>query len=352
MSETQPDISDKSWNDLMEADYDLLRDVAKVTEGVRGDGSREEIAAGLLAADGREDEVPEEHRELLDGDGDDESQDQDGDEETDEDEGFTRASEYEPDRDETFIIEAGPLQTWVEHIHALVDEAKIHLTRDAIRTRAVDPANVGMVKAELYAGAFESFDVPQEGVIGVNMIRFSDVLNGANADDLVHITYESTTRNLVVEYGGHEFTLALIDPESIRKEPDLPDLDLAVDLTLEAASFKDAVGYADELADHVSLTTDPAEEAFTIYAEGDTDSYQGTFEDGDEAHIDAYPDDEAASLVSLEYLTDCVQDFERDQEIRLHHDQEFPIKFGASIEADDHEIGDVLYMIAPRIQSG
>lgn len=380
------DISDKSWDDLYEADYGtILRELASEIDTLDGNASREEICVGLMQYHDREDEVPEEYAEYLENDDDTATDSQadtesddgddteaaetgdsddvrkgethmvedgepdaegDGDEETDDEEEdgeFQTANEYEPSHDEQFIIEASVLQEWLDHIRALVDEAKLHLTRDGWEVRAVDPSNVAMVETSLDERAFESYDVPEEGVIGINVVRVADIVGGAQADDLVNVGYDATTRNLVFTYGGHEFTKTLIDPDAIRSEPDLPDLDLPVDLTIEASAVKTGVGYADSLADHVAVATTGG--VFSIRAEGDTDSYEGEFEDVD---VHLYPGETKRSLFSTDFLTDVLKPIDGERDLRIRHGQEFPIWLDAAVGDDGH----VHYMIAPRIQSG
>lgn len=348
MPQNKTDISDKTWDDLIDTDYSILRELAKERDDVRGDGSTEEIVAGLLASEGRPDAVPDEHQDKInveEGEAEDEETTDEPEDEDDEPE-FEKASNYEPEANETFIISAEPLQTWIGHITPLVDEAKVHLNRDEIQTRAVDPANVGMVDTALPSEAFESFDVRREGVIGLNVNRLEDILGGADSDDLVHLTYDSTTRTVRIEYGPHEFTMSLIDPDSIRQEPDLPDLDLPVEVYVDTDTIQSAIQFSDSMSDHVQLGTN--DQTLHIEAEGDTDNYHGVF-DGDDVDFEEW--DDVSSLYSLDYVKDMVNTFECD-EIKIRLGQEFPVKIEGGIENDDDEtIGDVLYMLAPRIQS-
>lgn len=361
MPENKTDISGATWDDLIETDYGLLRELAKQREDVRGDGTTEEIAAGLLASEGRPDAVPEDYQDLLNGD--EPAEDDDGEPESaierveDDGEaesesesasGFEKASEYEPEREETFRIKASPFSTWLDYVN-VVDEAKVHLDRDGLEIRAVDPANVGMVDAELDESAFASYTVDHDSLIGVNLVRLTSIINGADAHQQITVTYDSTTANLIIQYGGHEFTVSLIDPVSIREEPDVPELDLSVEATVETEEFQDAMKFSDEVSDHVEIRTDHDE--MIVYAEGDTDDYKDTIEDGDdEIEIERANAEKDSSLFSLEYMKDMVDRFECD-EIEVQHGSEFPIKMRGTISEDDRTVGNALYMLAPRIQT-
>lgn len=356
------DLSDKSWDDLYSTDYDILRELASEIDALDGNASREEICVGLFKYHDRVDEIPDEYVESVpqtqyseETDTDDENSDDtesEGDDDTEGDESaddFTTAANHEPERDSAWIIDGGRIQAWVSHINCLVDECKVHIEHDGIRTRAVDPANVGMVEVTLDERAFESFDVNGEGVIGVNTVRLADVVGNAKTDELVAIDYDATTRNLVIQIGGHEWTIGLIEPDSIRAEPDLPDLDLPVEVDMEAGVFKDGVLHADSVSDHTRIASYP-EGVFSVFAEGDTDSYEGRFDDGDGVEFVYRPGEETYSLFSNDYLKDMTKPLDSDQTITIIHGHEFPMTLKSHVD-DEPDVGSVEYMLAPRIQS-
>ncbi|MFB6170381.1 MAG: DNA polymerase sliding clamp, partial [Haloarculaceae archaeon] len=141
------------------------------------------------------------------------------------------------------------------------------------------------------------------------------------------------------------YTLALIDPDSIRQEPDLPDLDLPADVVLEGRDINRAVTAADMVSDHIALGVDAAEEVFYVDAEGDTDDVH--FELGREDLIDLTAG-EAYSLFSLDYLKDMNKAIPGDAEVRMELGEEFPVKLHFEFAEGQ---GQVTYMLAPRIQS-
>jgi hypothetical protein len=128
-------------------------------------------------------------------------------------------------------IQGGELKTVLKTLGAIVDETRIHIDEDGLRMRAVDPANVAMDDLELEAAAFESYDA-SPGLLGVNLDRFSNVVKMANKTDLVQLWFDTSTFKLVVYIDGLEFTMACLDPQTIRSEPTLPDLDLPASATV------------------------------------------------------------------------------------------------------------------------
>ncbi|MFA9518518.1 DNA polymerase sliding clamp [Halopenitus sp. H-Gu1] len=242
------------------------------------------------------------------------------------------------------IVSASTLQDALGSVSVLVDECKVRLNEEELAIRAVDPANVGMVDLSLEAAAFESYEA-DGGVIGVNLARLQDIAGMANSGDLVHLELDEETRKLHIQIDGLSYTLALIDPDSIRQEPDIPDLDLPAEIILEGAQINRGITAADMVSDHIRLRVDEAEEAFYIEAEGDTDDVDLKLERDDLIDLTAGPAD---SLFSLDYLKDMNKAIPKDAEVVVELGEEFPVKLHYSF---GEGMGNVTFMLAPRIQS-
>jgi len=242
------------------------------------------------------------------------------------------------------IVSADTLESALDSVSVLVDECKINLNEDGLAIRAVDPANVGMVDLSLSADAFESYET-DGGVIGVNLARLEEFVGMADSGQLVQLELDEETRKLHIQIEGLEGTLALIDPDSIRQEPDLPDLDLSAEIVVEGRDIDRAVTAADMVSDHIALGVDPDDEEFYVDAEGDTDDVH--LELGTEDLIDLTAG-EARSLFSLDYLKDMDKAIPGDAEVRIELGEEFPVKMHFDIAEGN---GQVTYMLAPRIQS-
>ncbi len=242
------------------------------------------------------------------------------------------------------IVSADTLQATLDSVGVLVDECKIHLEEDGLEIRAVDPANVGMVDMELDAAAFESYET-DGGLIGVNLVRLKDIAAMADSDQLVELELDEETRKLRIAIDGLEYTLALIDPESIREEPDLPDLDLPARIVIEGRDIDRAVTAADMVSDHIELGVDEEREVFYVRAQGDTDDVNLELDAGDLIDLVV---GEAESLFSLDYLKDMNKAIPSAAEVTIELGEEFPVKLHFDIAEGQ---GSVTYMLAPRIQS-
>jgi proliferating cell nuclear antigen len=246
-------------------------------------------------------------------------------------------------------IAADTLDTFFEHADALVDECKLRLEADALRTTFVEPANVACGDVELDADAFETYRTGG-GVIGVAIETIRDVLSLVDGDTLVHLWLDAETRGLELEADGLEYTLRLIDPDSIRQEPDLPELELAGRLVLEGRDLDQALTAADLCSDHVSITgktdaeTDGDREVVVIGADGDTDTVEWTFDR--EAALDIVVEETCGSLFSLDYLDDIESPLPASAEVAIRFGAETPMRLAYSA-AEGHCHVD--YLIAPRV---
>lgn len=242
------------------------------------------------------------------------------------------------------IVNAETLRTALDSASVLVDECKIRLEEDGLAIKAVDPASVGMVDLELSAAAFESYEA-DGGVIGVNLTRLQDIVGMAESGQLVHLELDEETRKLQISIDGLVYTAALIDPDSIREEPEIPDLDLPATIVVEGRDINRAVTAADMVSDHVALGVDTEEEVFYVDAAGDTDDVHLALSRED--LIDLTVGD-AHSLFSLDYLKDMNRAIPRDGEVTVELGEEFPVKMHFDIAEGQ---GAVTFMLAPRIQS-
>jgi proliferating cell nuclear antigen len=249
-----------------------------------------------------------------------------------------------PPRQFQAAITGGDIKEFVGTLRAIVDEAKFNIGSDGIQVRAVDPANVAMDDGVLSAGAFESYTA-SEGILGLNLERLEEVLKLANKGDLVELSFDTNTFKLVIHIDGVEFTMACIDPDSIRMEPEIPDMDLPVSFTTDEAQISRGVKAADMVSDHLQLRCDETEQAVFIEAFGDTDDVSLELTEEEYTELTAV---DAEALFSLDYVKDIVRKFPTGAEITITFGTDFPMMI--EYEFADGEC-EILSMIAPRIRS-
>jgi len=148
------------------------------------------------------------------------------------------------------IMEGNMLKAITRAMAALVSEARWHFKEEGFHSRAVDPANVAMVIVDVSRENLEAYSIDEEKVVGVDVNRIYDIAKSIKKNELVELQVEDETR-LKVKFGSVEYSVSLIDPAAIRKEPKIPQLDLPAKIVLDAGEFKKAITAADKISDHV-----------------------------------------------------------------------------------------------------
>jgi len=244
-----------------------------------------------------------------------------------------------------------PVATMTDAISALrtiVDEAKLRFSETGVQSRAVDAANVAMVDVGISDAAFDRLDVDDETTLGINLETFADVLGMAESDDDLIAELNTETRKLELSFPntGLEYTCALIDPDAIRQEPDIPDLDLGGKFVVPGRAIDRGLSAADLVSDHIRLTGVSADR-LRLSADGDTDTVDLEIDD---ALIDGeLTGGEQESPFSLDYLSDITRPIGSDSAVTVDLGSEMPVKM--HFETGGGDIN-VTAMVAPRIQGG
>jgi len=247
------------------------------------------------------------------------------------------------------------IKPFLNAIGRVVDEARIHIDERGLSVCAVDPANVFMGEVAIQADAFDTYDLAEETTIGVPLGNLQSAVRRARkgSDDELTLSIQDRRLTATVARGYEnndvvsQSTVDLIDPDSIRQEPDIPDLDRDVSLSLDTGAFTDALSYAvGGPSEHVSFKTQQVNQhATALYLSGETDTRSESV-----AISDVDTDASVESVFSYDYMKEilgAIGDV-APESVSIELGEEFPI----SIEMDGAD-GDMRarYLLAPRVQS-
>lgn len=248
------------------------------------------------------------------------------------------------------IVPAASLQTFIDHQLPLVSEARWHFDDDGLHVTAVDPANVGMVWVDFDAAGFESYDSPGEAVVGVNLNAMDDKLSVANAGDLVHLSLDMETRKLHLDIRHISQSVALIDPDAIRQEPDTPDIEehMTTEATFTGEALTEAVSAIEMVTDHIGIESKKDPGHVRLYGEGDTDDTEAVFDEEADGLQFADVTADSMTLLSLNYVEDILKPVDTDASVDIEHGDEFPVQFWHEAAEGHIQIHNI---IAPRIQT-
>ncbi|MDI9646072.1 MAG: DNA polymerase sliding clamp [Archaeoglobales archaeon] len=241
------------------------------------------------------------------------------------------------------VIMAGEiLRTITRAIVVLVSEARIHFLEKGLHSRAVDPANVAMVIVDVPKESFEAYKIDGEKTIGVDMNRIFDISKSIKPKDLVElmIADEST---LKVKFGSVEYTVSLIDPSAIKKEPKIPELELPVKVVMDAGEFKKAISAAEKISDHVVFSSDKT--GFKIEAKGDVDKLVFNLSG---AELIEFNGGEAKSMFSVEYLKEFCTIAGSGDLLTIRLGTNYPVRLLFDLAGGKAKVE---YILAPRIEA-
>ncbi|MFO7966744.1 MAG: DNA polymerase sliding clamp [Archaeoglobaceae archaeon] len=239
------------------------------------------------------------------------------------------------------ILSGEVLRSITRSMVALVSEARFHFTPEKLHARAVDPANVAMVILNVPKESFEAFNIEEEKTIGVDINRLYDILKSVKSDELIELKLTDDS-SLNVKFGSVEYSVALIDPSAIRKEPKVPNLDLASKIVMDAGDFKKSISTSDKISDRVIFRSD--ENGFYIEAEGDVDRITSTYS---EAELIEFNKAEAKSMYSIEYLKEFIKAVSSGDTLTLHLGNNYPVRLVFGLAGGKVEVE---YILAPRIE--
>ncbi|NLX49874.1 MAG: DNA polymerase sliding clamp [Methanospirillum sp.] len=241
-------------------------------------------------------------------------------------------------------IDADVFREAVDAVAALVSECRLHIDGGGMRTRAVDTANVAMVSLELAPDAFEVFEA-SERALGIDVTKLKNIVGTVNRGEKLMLSVPEGGQRLNLAFQSYQYSLTLLDPNTIRKDPNAPALELPGRVVLEGARLTNAIKAASVVSDKIALGIDPEARAFFMEAEGDTDNIR--FALGSD-EVESLSDVRARSLFSLDYLKDMAKAMSRASTVEIGIGIDHPVRFTFEIANGK---GRVVYLLAPRIEA-
>lgn len=242
------------------------------------------------------------------------------------------------------IVRGDVLKTALKALRGLVNEARLRFNEDVLMSKAVDPANVAMVLVEVPSKSFEVYKVDcrddEEVIVGWDVNRTYDFVKSFKKDDLVEL--KCSDGKIIISADKVKYSVAQIDPNGIRKEPKVPQLELPARIVLPADEVKKAITAAEKVNDCVVFKTD--ENGFYIEAEGDVDKIAFHVSD---AELIEFNKQEARSLFSIEYLKEFMKIAGSGDLLTIKLGVDYPVWMEFRLCGGDCK---VVYILAPRIE--
>ena len=241
-------------------------------------------------------------------------------------------------------IDADILKESIDAISALVTECRLHTDENGISTRAVDTANVAMVSLSLKKEAFSAFE-STKNELGLDIAKLKNIFGMMGKNEPISLELPENGQKLRVSFEGYRYSITLLDPNTIRKDPNPPNIDLPGKVVLSGNDLYNSIKAASVVSDKIALGIDPAQQIFYMAAEGDTDHIRKEYGKNEVTFLNNV---EARSLFSLDYLKDMGKVMSRAEEVEVSIGIDHRVKFASYIAGGK---GYVEYLLAPRIEA-
>ncbi|HZD42627.1 MAG TPA: DNA polymerase sliding clamp, partial [Methanomicrobiales archaeon] len=203
---------------------------------------------------------------------------------------------------------------------------------------------VAMVSMELGKDAFTQFSAGAEQ-LGIDIAKMKNILSMMSKGDALNLKLAETGNKLELAFRSYQYSITLLDPNTIRKDPNPPTIELPGMVVLSGDALNSAIKAASVVSDKIALGIDPASQTFYMVAEGDIDNIRLELSTDELKSLRAV---EARSLFSLDYLKDMGKVMSRAEEVEVHLGIDHPVRFAFNIAGG---AGHVEYLLAPRIEA-
>jgi proliferating cell nuclear antigen len=239
------------------------------------------------------------------------------------------------------------LKELIAPIYMVADECVLNVNESGISAKVVYHVNIEMIKVEYPAEMFEVFEVENPTKIGLEIallnrkIRFNEpkaIIEMTTSNTSSPIGIEST---MLLDCDGFQDKLCLIDPQSIRKEPKIPEMNLTGKMTIPRTRMI-------KILNKSNYSKGKKECTYIIFEIKDGKFITETTELHPTKSITELPSitGEAKSLYAADNLLElCKSIKSKTIDIELGKDYPIIIKF------DVAETGKAEFLLAPRVES-
>ena len=229
-----------------------------------------------------------------------------------------------------------------EILGLVVEDARFDFAEDGLHIRVVDPSHVAMIKLDVDAAAFDTWEI-DDSKIGLDIRKLKETLDLGGANDLIEFSYGEETGVMTINLGNIDRNIRPLD-DSIMNPPAVPELEFPCNTVISGAEFSQALRAARLVGDLVNFSLSP--DSFTVHVQGSADSVTVVF-DKEELHSIECAEP-ARSQYSLTYLVPMGKIFGAIDEVSLGFGENFPLSMTFSLFDGAVE---VQHFLAPRVES-
>lgn len=241
-------------------------------------------------------------------------------------------------------ISAEIFRDTVDALSALVTECRLHFSESEVWARSVDTANVAMIMLTLKREAFSQYEATT-GEIGLDIAKLKNTYSMMGKSSEISLEHPEGANKIEVKFEGYHYSITLLDPNTIKKDPNAPGIQLPGQVTIPGSELYNVIKSASIVSDKIWFAIEPETREFILSAEGDSDNIRRSFSAGE---VVACNWEKAKSLFSIDYLKDMGRVMSHADKVTIDLGSDHPIKFSFEIAGGN---GQVEYLLAPRIEA-
>jgi proliferating cell nuclear antigen len=233
-------------------------------------------------------------------------------------------------------IERTRFLTFCEAVLAIAPECRVWLKSTGIEVHAVDAANVALISAKLPAAAFETYQ-EESTILGIDLPKLK-IAAGLMKAGLVTIDQDKHGK-LQITDGKTRYSNALLDINTIRKDPTPPSISLPAVVTVDAKELQESIVAMSRIGDKIRFSLQG--KTLTMTTEGDTDLLVKELE-GETVKSLKEP---MISLFSTDYLREISRVIRDAEQVTVSMNTNHPVRLECTVDQIALE-----FLVAPRIE--
>lgn len=243
------------------------------------------------------------------------------------------------------VVEARILNNVLRAVQTVSDDCLLKFGPDVLGIRVVDASNALMIDLEMPNGVFEQYDA-DEGVLAIDVSTMFAKTNTFTADTDVRLVWDEFSKKINLSGDGAKWGIRVIDPTTVRKSPNMPNLEVPLNVYISADRFRRMVKKAGVVNDYILIgfgaPEGETEETFYVASESESDDFR---EDvfGKDITI------KSSAIVETMYTLDMLEPVTKtfDGEVSIQLGQDLPIVIDFVMDGVP-----VTFLLAPRIEKG
>ena len=142
--------------------------------------------------------------------------------------------------------------------------------------------------------------------------------------------------------GSLAYTVNLLEPSSLRKEPKVPELEFPVQVVMDIEDFRRTIRAAEKVGEHILLGVEGDE--FYMEVEGEMDKLRLGLKKEQLIHLTPGT---LHSLFTLDYIAAMSKGMSHAETVTLNLGKDYPLQIEFEVAGGK---GKVSYLLAPRVE--